>query len=77
VLDLIVIGAGRAASHWRPSHWLLAWIFAVLVLERAHAHSAIRQLYPEQKLATRTNKGSRPLRRDLCLEDLTRPGVLD
>jgi thioredoxin reductase (NADPH) len=79
MLDLIIIGAGpggialaaeASASGIDPSH--------VLILEKGPTHnSAIRQLYPEQKLTTANYKGfAARCEGLLCVGDMTKPETL-
>ncbi len=77
--DLIIIGAGpggialaaeASASGIDPSQ--------ILILEKGPTHnSAIRQLYPEQKLTTANYKGfSARCEGLLCVRDMTKPETL-
>jgi thioredoxin reductase (NADPH) len=77
--DLIIIGAGpggialaaeAAASGLDPSQ--------ILILEKGATHnSAIRQLYPEQKLTTANYKGfAARCEGLLCVGDMTKPETL-
>ena len=78
-LDLIIIGAGPGgiapaaeafASGIDPSQ--------ILILEKGPTHnSAIRQLYPEQKLTTANYKGfAARCEGLLCLGDMTKSEIL-
>ena len=77
--DLIIIGAGPGgialaaeafASGIDPSQ--------ILILEKGPTHnSAIRQLYPEQKLTTANYKGfAARCEGLLCVRDMTKPETL-
>jgi thioredoxin reductase (NADPH) len=79
MLDLIIIGAGpggialaaeASASGIDPSQ--------VLIVEKGPTHnSAIRQLYPEQKLTTANYKGfAARCEGLLCVRDMTKPETL-
>jgi thioredoxin reductase (NADPH) len=79
MLDLIIIGAGPGgialaaeafASGIDPSQ--------ILILEKGPTHnSAIRQLYPEQKLTTANYKGfAARCEGLLCVRDMTKPETL-
>ncbi|HEV7684226.1 MAG TPA: NAD(P)-binding domain-containing protein [Pyrinomonadaceae bacterium] len=79
MLDLIIIGAGpggialaaeASASGIDPSQ--------ILILEKGPTHnSAIRQLYPEQKLTTANYKGfAARCQGLLCVGDMTKPETL-
>lgn len=78
--ELIIIGAGPGgialaaeanASGLAPSQ--------ILILEKGPTHnSAIRQLYPEQKLTTANYKGFEARCEGLlCVSDMTKPETLD
>jgi thioredoxin reductase (NADPH) len=78
--DLIIIGAGpggialaaeASASGIDPSQ--------ILIVEKGPTHnSAIRQLYPEQKLTTANYKGFAPRCEGLlCVRDMTKPETLE
>jgi len=78
--DLLIIGAGpggialaaeASASGIDPSQ--------ILILEKGPTHnSAIRQLYPEQKLTTANYKGfAARCEGLLCLRNMTKPETLD
>jgi thioredoxin reductase len=78
--DLLIIGAGpggialaaeASASGIDPSQ--------ILILEKGPTHnSAIRQLYPEQKLTTANYKGfAARCEGLLCLRDMTKPETLE
>ena len=77
--DLIIIGAGPGGIA------LAAEAFAsgidssqILILEKGPTHnSAIRQLYPEQKLTTANYRGfAARCEGLLCLRDMTKPETL-